>query len=41
MRIAAHLESRFARKNDLKEKLENIVDNQWEQTVILRLTAPG
>jgi transcriptional regulator with XRE-family HTH domain len=37
MRVAARLERWFASNNDLKEKLEEIVNNLWEQTVILPL----
>jgi hypothetical protein len=34
MRVAARLKGWFASKNDLKEKLEDIVNSLWEQTVI-------
>jgi transcriptional regulator with XRE-family HTH domain len=37
MRVAAHLERWFASKHDLKDKLEEIANNLWEQTVILPL----
>lgn len=37
MRVAAHLERWFTGKDDLKEKLEHIINNLWEQTVILPL----
>jgi hypothetical protein len=37
MRVAARLERWFVSNNDLKEKLEDIVKNLWEQTVILPL----
>ena len=37
MRVAARLEKWFASKNDLKEKLEDIVNSLWEQTVVAPL----
>jgi hypothetical protein len=37
MRVAARLERWFISENDLKEKLEDIVNKLWEQTVILPL----
>ena len=37
MRVTARLERWFTSKNDLKEKLEEIVNSLWEQTVILPL----
>lgn len=37
MRVAGRLERWFASKNDLKERLEAIVNSLWEQTVILPL----
>ena len=37
MRVASHLEKWFASKPDLKDKLEEIVNNLWEQAVILPL----
>jgi hypothetical protein len=37
MRVAARLERWFAGRNDLKDKLEEVVTNLWEQTVILPL----
>jgi hypothetical protein len=36
-RVAARLEGWFAGKNDLKDKLEDLVKSLWEQTVILPL----
>jgi hypothetical protein len=37
MRVAARLERWFASRNDLKDRLEEIVNSLWEQTVILPL----
>jgi hypothetical protein len=37
MRVAARLERWFASRNDLKEKLEEIANSLWEQTVIMPL----
>jgi hypothetical protein len=37
MRVVARLEKWFASRNDLKDRLEEIVNKQWEQTVILPL----
>jgi transcriptional regulator with XRE-family HTH domain len=37
MRVAERLERWFASRNDLKDKLEEIVNSLWEQTVILPL----
>jgi transcriptional regulator with XRE-family HTH domain len=43
-RVADHLEKWFASKNKLKDRLEEVIETQWEQSVIaslLRLSDPN